>query len=352
MLVISKLILVFLSLFSTLSTIICYSRPEPAWLKAGFYVEYFLDAGPMGLVVVSNSSLSYLRDYFPAIRCNGTYRFELLSVNYSFAQFNVTLNLTAWIPAERGSALGEKVEWIEFKLIQTSCIYDVDLKTLMAYKDGREVGLFPLWREFPAVSGRVPCFSNFFGKEVEGDYRLLDSEVPVETSLGKFRHRYNVVALIEKERLDLPFQINLPEFPIVLSYDRDTCLLIHGYDYTDEILLEFGILFFHRMYIAKASVEFPQLMEQAYGFEAWQMYLAIMLIGFSLPFIYRLSKRLRLLKQLILQRKTRWAKTVYSTSLLEMRRKCNGLVYENPLRVRIKIQSHPNGCLRIDFKTF
>lgn len=279
-----------------LSIIVCFSRPEPAWLKPGFYVEYFLDSRPVGLVVISNSSLSYLRDYYPALRCNGTYRFELLHMNYSFARFNVTLNLTAWIPAKLGLAPGEKAEWIEFKLLQTSCIYDVDLKTLMAYKEGRKVGLFPLWREFSATSGKVPCFSNFFGKEVEGDYLLLDDEFIRETPLGRFRHYYYVLARIEKELLDLPFQMNVQTFKIALSYDRDTCLLIHGYCYTDEILLEFGILFFYNMHITKTSVEFPQLEEQEYGFEAWQMYLVLMLIGFSLPLIHRLSKRLKSLK--------------------------------------------------------
>jgi len=275
----------------------CFSQSEPAWLKPGFYAEYFLDSAPFGLILVSNSSLanSLNYSYSPSLRCNGTYRFELLHINASFARFNVTLDLTAWRPSKLDIAPWEEIEWVEFKLLQASSVYDVDLETLTTYKDGRKIGVFTLWGKFQAASGKIP--RSFFGREVEANYHLLDDPVlPVKTPLGKFRYRYTAVVFMEKPS-DFPIGLNRPDFPINMSYDRDTCLLIHGYYYTDEILLEYGIWFFTEMYIKQTSVEFPQLKEQAYGFEAWQIYLALMLVGFFLPLIYRLLRRVKPLKE-------------------------------------------------------
>jgi len=296
--VISRFFIFFSILLFIAACLTCFPQSEPAWLKPGFYAEYFLDSAPFGLILVPNSSLANSLDYkySPLLKCNGTYRFELLHINASFARFNVTLDLTAWKPSKPDIAPWEEIEWIEFKLLQVSSVCDVDLKTLIAYKDGRKIGAFTLWGEFQAASGKIP--RSFFGREVEANYYFLDDPLlPVKTPLGKFRYRYTTVIFMEKPPY-FPIQLNQPYYIINTSYDRDTCLLIHGYYYTDEILLEHGILFFTEMYIKQTSVEFPQLKEQSYGFEAWHIYLALMLVGFFLPLIYGVLRRVKLLKKI------------------------------------------------------
>ncbi|MGQ9596999.1 MAG: hypothetical protein ACUVQY_04500 [Thermoproteota archaeon] len=220
-------------------------------------------------------------------------------MNASFARFNITLNLTAWKPSKLDIAPGEKVEWVGFELLQASYIYEVHLETLITYKEGKEVGIFPLWKEFPSSWGKTPHLLNFFGRKVEVNYTLSDDPISVvETPIGTFRHIYETSVFTETPP-NLPFKIDAPFLPICAIYERDTHLLIYGGTfYIDDILLELGILCFNKMYITKTSVDFPQLKEQTHGFkvQAWQMYLTLMLVGFSLPLIYRLLKKTRMLR--------------------------------------------------------
>lgn len=277
-------------------------RPEPAWLKSGFYVEYFVDSTMVGLWLVPNSSLYNSLpnltglETIPLYPCNGTYRFELIDMNATFARFNISLDLNAWKPHKRLIMPGEKIIWIPFKMLKTSFICDVDLETLATYKDGKFIGIFPLWRSFTSQRNRTILLLNFFGERIDANYIFLENMVPFETPLGTFRHVFVVNAEIALPLLD----VNISDILITNSvYDRDSSLLVFGGMYMDDILLENGILYFDWIKIKETTVEFPQLKEVVEGSskaQSVQFFLALLLTGVSLPFLYKLLMRFKIVK--------------------------------------------------------
>lgn len=283
-------------------------RPEPAWLKPGFYVEYFVDSTMVGLWLVPNSSLynslPNLTGWGEIIRgglfpCNGTYRFELIDMNATFARFNISLDLNAWKPHKRLIMPGEKIIWIPFKMLQTSFICDVNLETLAMYKDGKFIGIFPLWRSFTSQRNRTILLLNFFGERIDANYIFLENMVPFETPLGTFR--YVFVVSTEVKTSSLPYVNMDPAILITNSvYDRDSSLLVFGGMYMDDILLENGILCFDWIKIKETTVEFPQLKEVVEGSskaQSGQFFLALLLTGVSLPFLYKLLMRFKIVKR-------------------------------------------------------
>lgn len=278
-------------------------RPEPGWLKPGFYVEYFVESTRPGIWLVPNSNLynsSLTNGQYPRLLCNGTYRFELITLNTTFARFNVSLDLNAWVPSKSMVMPGEKIEWVNFKLLQKSFTCDVDLETLITYREGRILGIFPLWRGFKASSGEVPLLRNFFGRNVEANYTLLENFIRYETPLGAFRYVFAVHAFIETS--DLPY-VATPSGIFILSpnsiYDRDTLLLVCGRGYMDDILFDNGILCFEEINIRETTLEFPQLEERGFELQGGEIFLGLLLAGLALPLLYKLFKRIRITRNLV-----------------------------------------------------
>ncbi|MBO3839293.1 MAG: hypothetical protein QXU09_00245 [Thermoproteota archaeon] len=282
-------------------------RPEPEWLKPGFYVEYFVDSTSIGLWLLPNSSLYNSLPNLTGLGeitrmglypCNGTYRFELIDMNATFARFNISLDLNAWRPHKRLIMPGEKIIWIPFKMLQTSLICDVELETLATYKDGKFIGIFPLWRSFTSQRNRTILLLNFLGERVDANYIFLERLVPFETPLGTFRYVFVVNAEIV---LSLPY-VNSPCILITNSvYERDSSLLVFGGMYMDDILLENGILCFDWIKIKETTVEFPQLKEEEGSsfVQGVHFFLALLFMGAALPFLYKLLTRFRIVKRLV-----------------------------------------------------
>ncbi|MBO3799515.1 MAG: hypothetical protein FGF52_00430 [Candidatus Brockarchaeota archaeon] len=281
-------------------------RPEPEWLKPGFYVEYFVDSTSIGLWILPNSSLYNSLPNLTGLGeitreglypCNGTYRFELIDMNATFARFNVSLDLNAWRPHKRLIMPGEKIIWIPFKMLQTSFTCDVELETLATYKDGKFIGIFPLWRSFTSQRNRTILLLNLFGKRVDANYIFLEKLVSFETPLGTFRYVFVVDAEIV---LSLPY-VNSPcIFTTNSVYERDSSLLVFGGMYMDDILLENGILCFDWIEIKETTVEFPQLKEERSSFvQGGHFFLALLFAGVALPFLYKLLIRFRIVKRLV-----------------------------------------------------
>lgn len=270
-------------------------------------MEYFVESMIVGLWLVPNSSLYNSLPNLTGLGeitraglypCNGTYRFELIDMNTTFARFNVSLDLNAWRPHKRFIAPGEEIIWIGFKMLQTSFIYDVDLETLTTYKDGRVVGIFPLWRGFTSQRGQVPLFLSFFGRRIDANYTFLENYIPCKTPLGTFR--YVFVVYTEAKAPPLPY-VNLTRIFLRPNnvYDRDSFLLVSGREYMDEILLDNGIMCFDEIKVRETTVEFPQLKESGFEVQGWQVFLGLLLAGIALPLIYKLFRRIRILGLLV-----------------------------------------------------
>ncbi|GEM_PF-3940327 len=277
-------------------------RSEPGWLKPGFYVEYFVESVRPGIWLVPNSNLynsSLINGQHSRLLCNGTYRFELITMNTTFARFNISLDLNAWVPSKSKIMPGEKIDWMVFKLLQKSFMCDVDLETLVTYREGKILGIFPLWRGFKASSGEVPLLLNFFGRKFEANYTLIENFIPYETPLGTFKYVFAVHTFIEM--LDLPYVATPSGIFILLPnsiYDRDTLLLVCGRVYMDDILFDNGILCFEEMNIRETTLEFPQLEEHGFEFQGGQIFLGLLLAGLTLPLFFKLFKRARIARNL------------------------------------------------------
>jgi len=279
-------------------------KPKPAWLKPGFYVEYFVENMlPPGILFVSNSylyNLSLKDERYPPYYCNGTYRFELVGMNATFARFNVSLDLNAWRSNQTKVMPGEKIIWVEFKLIQTSFLCDVDMETLTVYRDGRRIGFFPLWRSFASRSGKIPLFLDFFGRRIDANYTFLENVIPYETPIGTFKYVFVSSSFVEPP-YNIPYLLMTPNFFIPNNvYDRDTLLLVCSRGYMDEILLDhcIGILYFDEVNIRKTNVVFPQLKEESLEVYGWQFFLGLLIVGLLLPLLYKLFRKIRMLELL------------------------------------------------------